>query len=242
MHTETQRAGRFLDAFHRIEALLAAQLGGDMTSRPTFYELVRRSKQLTDQQKARLRDAADLRNAIVHHPGGWGTAPIADPREDIVSWLETQVAVIDDPPRVLSALKLQPPQVLRWDADLSAFLDEVRKHDFSQSPVRQADGSLALITTNAVARWVASGYDSSYGVALADTRIIDVLGFVEEEDRLIVKPRDFHAVEAARLFAGSVGGEIPAAIVLTQTGNPTQTPLGICVRADVATLLSVLGV
>ena len=241
MVDDHSRAARFLDSFHRVESLLAARLGSE-TQRLTFYELVRRSKDLTDQQKNRLRDIGDLRNAIVHAPGGWRQNPIADPREDIVSWLETQVELIERPPLVLTTLKLQPPRVLDSDSDLIVFLDQVRDQDFSQSPVRMPDGGLGLITTNAVTRWIASGYDEGVGVALAQAEIADVLTFVEAEDQLVVKPRNLRVVEAVRLFAGAQRGSIPAAIVLTEDGKPEHKPIGICARADVAELLQALGV
>lgn len=241
MSTESVRAERFLDAFHRIESFLAEQQT-DKPQRHTFYELVRKSTHLTEQQKSRLREVGDLRNSIVHEPGAWGKQPIATPREDIVIWLEAQVSLIEKPPRVYETLKLQPPEVLEADSDLSSFLELVSDEDFSQAPVRLEDGSLSLITTNAVARWVASGYQRGEGVALDHAKVKDVLGFAEIEDKVFIAPRTFTAVEAVREFAGATGRAVPAAIVLTQNGKKDEKPIGICSRTDIAILLHALGV
>lgn len=240
MTDDLSRASRFLDAFNRVEALLSKRVKGE-EGKLAFGELVRKSKELTDPQVRKLLDIANLRNAIVHYPGGWGGDPIADPREEIVEWLEGQVDLIERPPRVITSLKLQPPIVIDSNADLSEFLEEVRKN-FSQSPVRLDNGELSLVTTNAVARWVASGYEADEGVALGHVKTHDVLKFTEEEDRLVVRPKSLRVVEAARLFSGAVMQPTPAAIVLTEDGKHEHKPIGICVRADVARLLTALGV
>lgn len=236
---------RFLEAFNEIEDLLAERNSRRIHSDKTipFWQLVDTSKDLVDRQRRELKQCAKLRNAIVHDPRDRRGEPIADPREGIVIWLEQQVDVIANPPKVKDVLKLQPPQVLSEGDDLSTFFAQIKPPlEYSQSPVRTDVGGLLLVTTNAVARWLASSYDHGVGVALESARLREITDFSEDADRLVVKPRNLTAVEAVRIFAGRSSGVAPAAIALTETGDPKQKPLGLCVRADVADLLVALGV
>ena len=99
---------------------------------------------------------------------------------------------------------------------------------------------LSLVTTNALARWIATAHQPGEG-SLASDAIAEILKFSEDNDRLVIKPRDLTAVEAARIFAGDARSIAPAAILLTERGKRSETPLGICVRTDVALLLAAIG-
>ena len=236
-------ARRFLDAFHAIEQGLRDRSTKPFTKNEEgFSDLVRDSKELEEGQKQRLRQYSRLRNAIVHNPYEDGLVPIASPRNDVVQWMETQAIIIERPPLVKDVLKLRDPQVLSEDDDVSIFLALAGEPtNFSQAPFRDVSGKLRLITTNSVARWVAEEYTPGIGVVLDNARVRDFTRFAEDGDRLVLKPRDLRAVEAARIFGGSAGNP-PAAIVLTEHGKDSETPLGMCVQADVAALLRSLGV
>lgn len=236
-------ARRFLDAFHTIEQTLRARSPRSFgKNQEGFSDLVRESKDLVDGQKQKLHQFSRLRNAIVHNPYSDGAVPIANPRDDVVQWIEKQAIYIEQPPLVKDVLKLQPPKVLADDDDVSLFLALAGEPtNFSQAPVRNHGGKLLLITTNAVARWVAETYVPGVGVALDEACVGNFAKFAEEGDRLILKQRDLRAVEAARIFGGSLGNP-PAAIVLTENGKDSETPLGMCVQSDVAALRQSLGV
>jgi hypothetical protein len=122
------------------------------------------------------------------------------------------------------------------------FLEIVRPPTFfSQAPVRTAEGAISLVTTNAVARWVADGWEPRRGAVLPETDIASVLGFAESGDRVLIRDRKLRVVEAWRLFTGEAG-DPPAAILLTHTGKETEMPLGLCVRADLPEMLRSLKV
>jgi hypothetical protein len=238
------RARRFLDAYSTVEDVLRRRLDTNGGGRSRFYELVDQAvkgKFVSDQQGHRLKKAGDLRNVIVHERGSWGGDPVADPREDFVVWLERQADVISKPPLVRTVLKLKQPSVLDENEDLTQFLSLVKRYDFSQAPVRRGDGTLALVTTNALARWIATAHEPGEGFLAADATIAEILKFSEDNDRLVIRSRDLTAVEAARTFAGNACTIAPAAILLTERGKRSETPLGICVRADVAVLLAAIG-
>ena len=239
MESETP-GQRFLDAFNEIEHVLRSR-SKTSESHLGFSELVRSSKDLVERQKNLLRDYAELRNAIVH-TRTLGGQIIADPREDVVLKIVEQAELIENPPRVLSALRLSPPRMFASSDSILDFLEIVRPPTyFSQAPVRTADGAISLVTTNAVARWVSDGWEPLQGAILPETDIASVLEFAESGDRVLIRDRGLRVVEAWRLFTGEAG-DPPAAILLTHTGIETETPLGLCVRADLPEMLRSLKV
>ena len=239
MTQDRSNARRFLDAFNGIEQLLRDRSRVDDSF--AFVRLLEISKEVVPMQRDKLRQMARLRNAIVHNPYDDANEPVADPRTKSVEFLEKQLEVIERPPLVLSVLKLSKPIVLSPEDDISRFLELVQPpDDFSQAPVR-LDGQLALITTNAVARWVSSHYEQTEGGGvLPQADLMEVLRFAEAGDRIEVRSRHLKVVQALHLFAGEKA-EPPAAIVITQSGLPSETPLGLCTKADVPALFRALG-
>lgn len=231
------RVERFMHAFREIERALNRSRLTDSYKR--FVALVNDSEDLVEEQRRGLRAAARLRNAIAHEP--WiGGEPVAVPRESAVTWLEAQAEVITKPPLVRDVLQLRPPRVMELHTDLSEFLAEVAAPlDFSQSPVRTEDGGLRLVTTNAVARWIASSYQPGDGALLDRATVGDILAYAEAGDQLVCMASTLKAVRAIRLFAGE-DGEIPAAIVITESGAAAEQPVGICVRSDIGDLYRAL--
>lgn len=127
------------------------------------------------------------------------------------------------------------------DQSIAAFLDEVAlPKNFSQSPVRMPSGDLSLITTNAVARWIAESYEPG-GVAIDDATIEHVLGYAEAGDAIRMTARQLTAVQAWRIFSGE-NGVAPAAIAVTESGDKAEKPLALVVKIDVPELLRALGV
>lgn len=228
-------AERFVDAYNRIDFVLEGETSD--TEYTTFSSRVRKSKKLISSERDFLLDIGPLRNAIVHTRGSHTGHPIADPRDEIVDLIERQASRLEDPPQVYGALRPSKPTVLSSDGDIAEFLQLVAKYNFSQAPIRDANGDLSLITTNAVARWFASEYISATGVALDAAKICQVATFAEDGDRIAVRSKEFTVVAAWRLFAGLETELAPAALVLTQSGKASETPLAICARADVPAML-----
>lgn len=238
-------ADRFLRALTEIEVFLRNKLerSGSSDRHLDFKPMIDAStKRLSPAQRTNLKRYVDLRNAIVHEPRDSRGVAIASPRDDVVEWVESQLQIITNPPKVMSVLKLQKPRVLSEYDNIMQFLEIVRTLDYSQSPVRDEAGSLWLVTTNAVTRWLSSLYEVGAGALLDSTSVGSMKEFTEAGDALEVKHKSLTAVEAVRIFAGESGRIAPAAIILTESGNRNETPLGICSRADVADLLHSLGV
>ena len=133
-------------------------------------------------------------------------------------------------------LNLAPPRVLSWDSEISEFFSELMPPlEYSQAPYLDQDGSHRLITSNAVARWAATNYESSSGVLIDKSRITDVASYGEEGDRLVCLKKDLTAQQAIEILT-SPEGMPPAAILLTDTGHETGRAMGLAVRADLPNL------
>jgi len=236
-------ARRFLDAFHGIEQVLRKRVEWTGSHPPGFAHLVKHSGNLlTQPQRERLLELADLRNAIAHHPFTPDGRPWADPRDETVEWIEAQLAVIDNPPHVLTVLKPEKPVTFDADDDVKRFLDEaVARDDYSQAPYRDKEGRLQLITTNAVTRWIAANYTGEDGVKVEHERIGAIAErYSEHNDWVHFAPRAMHAAEALNLFAGSAEKHPPAAIIVTENGHEKDTPLALVSPWDIPALSAAL--
>lgn len=239
MHQLTN-AERFLNAFNTIEATLRSRASVSYQS-AGFSELVSISKDLTANQKSRLKDLAMLRNTIVHSPLDANGEIYADPRISAVEWIENQAIIIEQPARVVQALKLQPPITLNGDDEISVFLnDVVEPNQFSQAPFWRKDSTLGLITTNTVTRWIASQYQKESGLLIEASTIDEVSKYSESVDAHILKASDLKVVDAIKIFSGQHGTP-PAAIVITHSGKSTEKPLGICTASDLTRLYQSIG-
>lgn len=235
-------ARRFLNAYHKIEGILRRRQG--VGNQVGFYQLVKNEKRLVREQSEKLLDLADLRNAIAHTPYSETDEPYANPREETVRWIEEQVEIIENPPKVLGALRLKPPVTLASNDRLSIFLELVGDpHNYSQTPFRGEEGELRLITTNMVARWLASQYEASQGYLADDVSILTVFDTgAEARDELLIKGKKMRVVEALNIFAGDSQNIPPAAILITDSGKAHEKPLGIVTPSDIPAMARILGI
>lgn len=239
--TQQSNAERFIDAFNRIEQILRSRAKADLKKR-SFGEIVDKSKDVIPKQAVTLKAMADLRNVIVHTPFDSEGAILAEPRLTAVEWMEMQADLIERPPRVIDVLKMSPPKVFDVHDEISEFLREVSPpNNFSQSPFMDSEDKFKLITTNAVARWVAKNYEAKDGVVVAASTIGEVFESAELDDHLDLRAKGLKCVDAVRAFSGEHGIP-PAAILITEPRGVAQVPLGICTRGDLPALYKALGV
>ncbi|WP_054952019.1 hypothetical protein [Flaviflexus massiliensis] len=244
-------AERFLEAFADIEEKLAQQqnrrkseqqqkrrnFGDDWVP---FWKLLEESTTLLKSHKDRLRQYAKLRNSIVHVKRSEGV-PIADPREDVVRDIEKIRNLLLKPPRLVEALSgHEPPQVFEMDDSINAFLSLVVERSYSQAPVRDG-GSYRLVTTNAVARYLAPSLIEDDIVETATIR--EVLEFAEDGDRLETLSPTATVLEAINLFSGETSTRVepPSALLVLGTRQKSAPQL-LCSRADLSTLYAQLNI
>lgn len=236
--SQLSNAARFIDAYNRVDRQLEGKQSD--TDYVSFSRRVRASKLIVAPMRDTLLDFAELRNVILHTRGSHTGNPIAEPRIDVVERFERIADQLENPPRVISVMSLQQVIVLDEENDIAEFLELVRDQSFSQAPVRMTDESLGLITTNAVARWLASEYKAFSGAAIEYASLGEVIKHSEEEDQILLRSKDMTVVQTWRVFAGLENVAPPHAIAITHSGKMSEKPLRIVVRSDLPELLSAL--
>ncbi len=213
---------RFFAAFNDIEQFLRQAIGAKNSD--SFWWIVDRAHDkhlLSKRQAEQLKDISNLRNAIAHGRY-YEDQPIATPHPQVVDQLEDLQRLLTDPPTALSLLSQGEVTTLSPDADILAALALINETGYSQIPVYDSGTFTALLTTNAIARWVAA--DLSDDGVIGAASVSAALDMAQEVIDVLTEP--------------AADGTHPSAVLLTEHGKPTQRPVGIATPADLAVLVS----
>ncbi len=117
------------------------------------------------------------------------------------------------------------------DESLSKALAEMKRNNFSQV-VLIVQNQLKLITTDGLATWLIKMMNSK-SFALKKTIINDILEY-ERDDNVYFFGRNRPIVEARKEFSETLSKNRPKlyAIIITETGESTEEPLGIITPWD----------
>lgn len=186
---------RFLAAFNEIEDHFRRVLGaGDHADFGWMAREYVDRKHLPREFRDALSAFASLRNAISHglYQGG---RPIAEPVAEVVMQIEQIHDKLVAPPAALSVLGTMVVRTADLDEPISVALDHVRRFDYSQLPVYDGGVYVGILTTNAIARWLAAQLAASDGLAEVEP-VRRVLTFAEPHERALHVPRAITAAEA----------------------------------------------
>jgi len=229
----------FLNTFAAVEIWLRNQANvGRATS---FYELVDRVARLhthVRRYKDDLKEFADLRNAIVHERTDGHV--IAEPNVRAVADFEIIRQAFVNPPKLIP--KFQKIVKTRDASEsIAAAVNDMREGSFSQLPVTVDARVAALLTSETIARWLASEIANDL-VSLADTPISNVLPHAEDPNQYCFLPRSATVFDVLDRFEDYVSrGKDLDAILITDSGNSDQTLLGIVTIHDLPAALKMLG-
>jgi predicted transcriptional regulator len=233
-------ATRFLAAFNEIEDHLRRALGAD--AHVDFGQLTRvfaARRHLLRAQVDALSAFAALRNAI-SHGRYYDGRPIAEPVPEVVAQIERLRDQITSPPVALTVLRsMEVCSVSPGDPIVRA-LEYVGRFDYSQLPVYDQGAYVGLLTTNAIARWLAAQLADNGGLAESE-RIGDVMRFAEPHEKGLLVPRAVTVTDAVhRLTRGGVNGQPVTALIVTADGQAHQKPLAVIVNDDLPALSAAL--
>jgi len=186
------------------------------------------------EDRRAIRIFGDLRNVMLHTQYYQGK-PIAVPVAGIVTSIEGLRDKILHPATVLGVLPHRPVVRFSPEEPISAVLDEVRKHNYSQFPIYGEHSYCGLLTTNCIGRWLADRLATDELVA--SESVSAVMKFAEAQDSAALLPRSatvLHAIK--KLSAAAHGSVLPAALIITEAGKQTEAPLAIVVSDDLPTL------
>jgi hypothetical protein len=117
----------------------------------------------------------------------------------------------------------------------------VRFFDYSQLPVYGGGSYVGILTTNAIARWLAAQLAATGGLAEAET-VGHALKFAEQHERAWHVPRSVTAADMIhRLWKGGQAGTPLTALIITDSGRPNEKPLRV-VDDDLPALVSALAI
>lgn len=239
---EPTLAARFLSSFNDIEDHFRSALGAD-THEP-FTTLARRyadKTRIPRAQREALYAFAALRNAIAHGRYYDGQ-PIAEPNVAVVRQIEALRDQVRTPPTALSAVPTGPVSKASPTDQISTVLATVRTYGYSQLPVYDATGYVWLLTTNAIARWLADQMDTEGGFAI-DSPVADVKPFVEHYEVARLVTRSTTASQAIDLLStGGPGGRPALALLVTHNGNRSEQPLAVVVAEDLPLLMAAMAI
>ena len=220
---------RFEASYNAIDRLLRKTLARDRNA--TFVSLVAEFERdrwgWVDGEF--LRMAADLRNAIVHQK----TEPhqhVAVPTVPVVERIELVLQRLANPVRVMPKFAKPVARVSVGDS-LAQVLRTIATQNFSQFPVYDGDRFKGLLTENGITRWMATHVASKFSlIELEDVKIREVLRQEESRPNWRFVHRGMTIDEVRTFFASS---ELLEAVFVTESGKPTERPLGIVTRWDI---------
>jgi predicted transcriptional regulator len=230
------RADAFLAAFSAIEKHLRRETRSD--SRVSFYQLVEVAAQRDRavlQLREDLKEFADLRNAIVHERSDGH--PIAEPIDAAVQHLERIRALLLSPPTIYPTFRRAVESVEASDPIAKA-LTIMRARRFSQLPVTRERRFIGLLTASTVARWLAERASEEV-LDLRETCVKDALAHAEDPENHQFVKRDATVFDALACFdLAETRGKRLEALLITHSGKPSETFLGIITVHDVPRLLA----
>lgn len=227
--TTVDRTQHFLNRFNELEQFLRETTNSKREV--PFGALIGRAASenaAVRRHERDLREFADLRNAIVHeHPRGH---VIADITAEALAEFIGMVEHITAPERVYPLFRREIV-VYREDAPLCDAISDLYDSGHSQVIVRIGK-MLTLLSSAGITRWLGSQIDGS-AVDLDGATIGDALQF-EEDGGIAFLARDASVDEARELFLSfpTRHRQRLRAIVITEHGLPSESPLGIITASD----------
>ncbi|HMO11012.1 MAG TPA: hypothetical protein PKB06_05810 [Actinotalea sp.] len=164
----------------------------------------------------------DLRNVLSHRRYVHGE-PIATPLAATVAAIERLRDEIVSPKPALS-FAARTVMTATPVAPLAEVLAQMAVADISQVPVAHPDGRVDLLTTNAIARWVADHLEPDGSVLIQASRTSDALRYSEGHERVKLVKRTATVAAVLDLLTRT---DPPTAVLITEAGRGTAQPLGI---------------
>ena len=233
----SNRAVPFMAAFNAIEGFLREELGAKKSD--SFKWMTRQAAKkgvVSRDQADLLVEYAELRNAISH--GEYrDLRPIAEPLQETVEEIERLRDALLTPALALEVVQTQAVITFAPDDDIREPLRALRETGHRQFPVYDAGACVGLLTTNALARWVAGELDANNH--LTPTTVKQVLDLSGRHDQPVFLPRSVTAAVAVDALTTPLdSGALPRLAIITESGSPSQRPFAVLVATDIPALLA----
>ena len=229
------RAVPFLAAFNAIESHLRSELDAKRSDSFTWMVGIASKKGIVSRDQAEtLREFADLRNAISH--GEYDNLrPIAEPLPETVQTIEQLRDAILSPALALDVVAQERVITFAPSTDIHEPLRAIAEQGLSQFPVYDDGKCVGLLTTNAIARWVAAELTDDDRIPATTVR--DVLLHSGKLDQHVFLPRTVTAARAVDALSTPLkSGAVPRLAIITEHGKATQRPIAVLGASDIPAL------
>lgn len=236
MAQSPHRAVEFLAAFNDIEAFLRDALDAKKTD--SFKWMCSQAAKrgvITRGQEDDLREFAELRNAISH--GAYRDfKPIAEPLPETVQEIQRIRDALLEPATALGVVG-QDQRVVTFspDDEIREALQAVRETGHTQFPIYDDGACVGLLTTNAIARWVAAELETADSID--STTIREALKLSGQHDQAVFLAKNATAAQAIDALTTPLeSGALPRLAIITEHGNANQRPIAVVNATDIPAL------
>ena len=223
---------RFLIAYNSIEKSLN-EINGSKKYIPFSLLLSYCAKQnkLVEQHYADLKEYNELRNAIVHHRDEQMEI-IAEPSDATVNNIEHIAEVLKSGKYALNYAN-KPVHKANENQTIKEIYDLMKEHALTKMPVYRNDEFLTLITMEEIAGW-------SLEHIFVNQTISEILDESKQERVVFIRQKSsIHDV--ITLFENSINNKQKTPfIIITETGNCDEEPLGVISTYDLVGILSAM--
>jgi predicted transcriptional regulator len=233
----TELSERFLNAFCRLEDELRKVTGyGSHESFSLMLDHASRFHSGFSHYRDDLREYAELRNAIVHKR--IGDAPIAEPHPEIVERIESAADILTQTPRLSDHFR-KHVEVCSPQDSIKQVLVKMLKGHFNQIPVYNGKRIAGLLTSDAIAFWLAESLQSDF--VDGNTKIRDLIGHSTSAENFAVLSGECSIFDAIDVFEKAhKRGKHLQAIIVTENGDSDQRPIGIITTLEVPSLITLV--
>lgn len=232
-------ANVFLSLYNKTDHMLKEKY--DLDRNLSFYrtldEAAERSS-IVRRYRRTLKQFGQLRNAIVHEYRDGEI--IAEPTESAVTEFQQIYDKLSRPRRVLDIVGTHVVTVERSDL-IGTAMDIMSEHDYSQVPVVGESGFVGLFTSSVLFRALADIDAGSTGTIqeLRQRRMDDVLSYSDRFRQVKFLPRTASIYDVLELFEDTALKDHQLdAVLLTESGDASQMPVGIVTDSDLPEILA----
>ncbi|MEM9955691.1 MAG: hypothetical protein AAF846_29090 [Chloroflexota bacterium] len=229
---ERAKTERFLNAFNQIHDYMKQEIKTYQDNFGILLGLMNEKTLIKKRDYDFLDNCRELRNHIVHSKKRY----MAIPSIETVERLERILNRFENLPTVHSVFGGEV-RIIQADETMYHVMKIVEDTGFTQFPVYNDDQFVNLMTENILTRWLARHVVSHQEMAFADLRdtAADALRLLNDDDKhWEFIPRHMTITAATNLFASR---PVLEALIITERGNVTDSPLGIVTRSDALDML-----
>ena len=219
-------AERFLNAYAQCEKKLA-----ELAEQPKyipFSQLVarcaNRSRVVALNQQS-LREYNELRNAIVHIRGSEKEI-IAEPCDSVTEDIERIAKLLTEPHDILKYASM-PVKTIHIDTSIRDAFHLMQEMDTSKVPVYKGQNFVGMITLDEIAKVAMQGKTDDTLSSTKNSRVV----FTSKSNNVDIVLRYFDKAREE--------GITLLAILITESGKPSEKPIGIITTSDLPNILKI---